>query len=212
MAFQDARLLEYVSYGFTGGPTFNTTRARLVSGYERRNAERSRPLYRFRAPYDGIHSDHHAAVQSAYIACLGPTHSFRFKDWSDYQLNNVTIGTTSGGTDEAIQIIKPYTFGSLTVNRTITKPVDSTVYNIAGGYVANAVALAVTADDTPISFTCDYSTGILTLTGTRPGSEVIKVTGEFDVPVFFDEDSLEFDFIEWEAHSGEIRLTEDFAA
>lgn len=210
MPFQDERLLEHVSYGFTGGPSYTTTRSRLFSGFERRNAERSRPLYRFRAPYNKIKPQHHAALQAAYIACLGPVYSFRFKDWSDYRLENAVIGSADGTADQELQIVKPYSFGTLTVNRIITKPVDSAVYSIANGYVADAVALSVTANDTPIAFSLDYDTGILTLTGTE--GHVIRVTGEFDVPVYFDEDQLEFDFVNWEAHSSDIRLVEDFAA
>lgn len=210
MSFIEERLLEHVSYGFAGGPNFRTTKVQLRSGITRRNAERSLPLYKYRAPYNAIRGEHHSAVQSAYLACLGPVHGFRFKDWADYRLNNVVIGTADGTSDQELQIVKPYTFGGITLNRTIKKPVDSTVFNVANGYVSNAVALSVTANDTPIAFTIDYTTGIITLTGTD--THVIRVTGEFDVPVYFEDDSLDFDFVNWDAHSGEIGLVEDLAA
>ena len=214
MSYVDERLLERVSYGFVGGPRFLTTEVQLRSGRDRRNAERSRPKYYFRAPYGSIAPEYFAQLQAAYIACLGPVYAFRFKDWSDYQLNDVTIGTADGTADQELQIVKPYTFGTgmtaRTVNRIITKPVDSTVYNIAGGYVADSVGLAVTANDTPIAFTCDYDTGIITLTGTN--GHTIKVTGEFDVPMRFADDALDFDFVQWQAHSADIALVEDWGA
>lgn len=215
MAFRDERLLELVSYGFQGGPTFQTTRVPLVSGFERRNAERSRPLYRYVAPFQAIEPQYHAAVMSAYIASLGPVHSFRFKDWADYQLEDEIIGLAVGGVDEEMQIIKPYTFGGAwTVNRPITKPVDSTKYNKANGYVQDAVALSVTEDTgggpVALAHTVDYDTGILTFTSSAGAT--IRVTCEFDVPVYFDDDQLAFTYEEWQAHSGEIVLVEDFGA
>lgn len=211
MSFLDARLDETVSYGFRGGPRFLTTVVELRSGKDRRNAERLRPKYYYRAPYNAINEDNFAALQAAYIACLGPAYAFRFKDWADYQLDDVAIGTADGTTDQQIQIIKPYVISRAgaavrTVNRKIEKPVDSTVYNKANGYRSNAVALSVTANDTPIAFNCDYDTGMITLTGTN--GHTIKVTGEFDVPVRFVDDALEFDFVEWRAHSTDIALVE----
>lgn len=208
MSFIDERLLEKVSYGFSGGPTFATTRVQLVSGREKRNAERSNPKWRFSAPYENIPDEYISEVRNAYIACWGPVESFRFKDWTDYQLNDVVIGTAVGDTNETMQIVKPYTFGTKTVNHIITKPVDSIKYNKANGYVEDSVALSVTADDTPISFAVDYDTGILTFTVSA--GEVIRVTGEFDFCVHFDEDSLDFTIANWRAHTGEIVLVEDF--
>jgi hypothetical protein len=37
---------------------------------------------------------------------------------------------------------------------------------------------------------------------------VIKVTGEFDIPMRFDSDALDFEFVQWQAHSSDIPLVE----
>jgi uncharacterized protein (TIGR02217 family) len=214
--FIDDRLLDFVAYGFRGGPTWATTKVGLVSGHVRRNAERSLPLYRFSAPYDRIKPEHHSKVISAYNACLGPVHSFRYKDRADFELDDVIIGTAVGGVDETMQIIKPYEFGPTptVVNRVIKKPVDSTKYNIANGYQTDAVALSVTEDDgggpVPLAHSVDYDTGILTFTSTA--TYIIRVTCEFDTPVMFDDDRLEFVYQTFKAHSAEIVLLEDFGA
>jgi uncharacterized protein (TIGR02217 family) len=221
MAFRDERLLELVGYGFTGGPTFSTTRVSLVSGHERRNAERSRPKYRYTAPFDAIDTSHQDIVIGAYVANLGPVHSFRFKDWADYTLDNEELGQAVGG-GEDMQLVKNYTFGdpavpgfNWTVTRPITKPVDSTRFTKAAGYVTDSVALTLTEDTgggpAPLAFTCDYTTGIVTFTATA-GAIIRAATGEFDVPVHFDDDSLDFTFQNWRAHSTEIVLVEDFGA
>lgn len=206
MSFVDERLNEAVSYGFVGGPRFLTTAVELRSGRDERNAERLRPKYGFSLPYDAVEPVHFRALQATYIACLGRAYSFRFKDWADYTLDDVEIGTADGTTDQTLQIIKPYVFGTRTVNRKIEKPVDSTKYNIANGYRTNAVALSVTANDTPISFSVDYDTGIITFTATD--THAIKVTGEFDVPCRFASDALDFEYVEWQAHSTAISLIE----
>jgi uncharacterized protein (TIGR02217 family) len=207
--FINERLLEYMSYGFEGGPTFLTTSAELVSGWDQRNAERSRPRHRYVAQYDAISKDFHDLLKSAYVACLGPVASFRLKDWSDYKLDDEQIGISDGTTDQAIQIIKPYTFGVTTIERPITKPCDSTVWTQANGYVEDAVPLVVTADDTPITPTSiDYDTGIITIT--EAAGQVIRATCHFDVPVHFEEDSLNFTIVEYEAHNATVSLIEDF--
>lgn len=220
--FRDDRLLELIGYGFQGGPTFETTRVPIVGGYERRNAERSRPLYKYTALYDQIDSDFFAIVIATFVANLGPVHSFRFKDWADYEFQNDEIGVSDGSVDETMQLQRVYEFGDAGIPasygkilRPITKPVDATRFTIANGYVSDAAPLTLTEDNgggpTPLSFSCDYSTGIVTFTSTA--GNVIRVSGgEFDVPVYFDDDELVFTFEEWRAHSTDIRLREDFAA
>ena len=195
MSFIDTALLDRVAYGFTGGPTWATTRVQLISGRTKRNAERSLPLHRYTAPYDRIKDADHATVLSAYMACIGPIHSFRFKDRSDYQLSDVIIGTAAGGADETMQIVKPYTFGTETLERTITKPVSG---------------ITLTEDDVGLAHTIDLLTGIVTFTSSA--GKVIRATGEFDVPVYFDDDSMDFTFDNWAAHSTDVNLKEDFNA
>ena len=193
--FINATLLDRVAYGFGGGGTWATKRYQLLSGRSKRNAQRSMPLYRYTAPYRNIRPEHYEVVVAAYNACLGPVHSFRFKDWFDYTINNAIIGTATGATDETMQIVKPYTFGTTTLNRVITKP-------IAGG--------TLTADDAPLAHTLDDTTGIVTFNTTV--GKVIRATYEFDVPVHFDDDDMDFDFDTWEHMSSNIVLVEDFNA
>jgi uncharacterized protein (TIGR02217 family) len=206
----DERLLEHVSYQFEADTTFFTVSAELTSGWDQRNAERVRPRMRYIAPFDAIDKAYHAQLKAAYIAALGPEASFRFKDWSDYKLEDERIGVTDGNVDQELQIVKPYTFGARTINRPITKPCDSTKFTIANGYVEDAPALVVTADDVPIAFTVDYATGIITIT--EAAGQVVRVTCHFDVPVHFEDDALKFTIVEFEAHSASVALIEDFRA
>lgn len=203
MSYIDERLLDRVAYGFSGGPTWATTRVELISGRSKRNAERSQPLHKFDAPFQNIRPEHYQLIIDTYMACLGPVHSFRFKPPADFELGDVIMGTAVGGADETMQIIKPYLFGLTTLNRKITKPVDSAVYT-------DATPLTLTEDDVPLAATIDYTTGIATFTSAF--AKVIRVTGEFDVPVHFDDDNMDFTYRTLKALSGDIMLTEDFGA
>lgn len=211
MSFINSLLLDRVAYGFAGGPTFATTQVKLHSGINRRNAERSRPLHRYSASFMNIQSEDLGVVVAAYNACLGATHSFRFFDRMDYKLDDEVIGTADGTTDQELQLIKTYSFGGTETERTITKPVDSTVdYGRGTNRLGAAPAFVIKADGTPISFTLDYSTGIVTFTASA--GESITASGWFDVPVHFVHDELMFSVNNLDAHSADIELAEDFSA
>lgn len=196
MAFIEERLLDRVTYGFTGGPTFTTTRVALFSGIVARNAEQLRPKYRFRAPYEHIQQAHHDTVVASFMATMGALHGFRFKDWADYDATTEVLGTAVGGVDETMQLVKAYDFSTTTYSRIIKKPVTGTVQ-----LYEDTVALASTVDT---------ETGIVTFTSTV--GKVITADYEFDVPVMFDSDTMEFNFASYRTHSTDIDLVEDLAA
>ena len=211
MSFIDSLLLDCVAYGFSGGPTWSTTRVTLASGMVRRNAERERPVYRYTAPFNNLKQEQLSVVVQAFNTCLGGLHSFRFFDRMDYLLDDAVIGTADGSAGQEIQLVKPYTFGAQTINRPIKKPVDSMVdYGRGERTLGPAPAFAVTANGSPIAFTLDYTTGIVTLTGTA--GHVIRASGWFDVPVYFEHDALNFALNNKNAHSTDVDLTEDLMA
>lgn len=177
MSFIEDRLLDCVSYGTQGGPTWVTRRIGLKSGIIRRNAQRSRPLYRFEVVYSALRPSDHEAVVDAFNACRGGVYAFRLKDWSDFEADDELIGAAAGG-QQTVQLSKLYEFGNQNVSRPIRKPVDGTVTLTANGSPLAADAV-------------DYTTGEVTFTAT--GGHIIRWSGEFDVPVMFDTDELLFD-------------------
>lgn len=195
--FIEERLLDCVSYGTEGGPTWFTRRVGLKSGIVRRNPRRSRPLYRFSVIYKNLQEADHRAVLAAFNACMGGVHSFRIKDWSDYQADGELIGVLGTGSAQEQQLYKAYTFGPTGIARPIRKPVVGTV--------------SLTANGSPISSTIDYETGVATYTA--PASAVVRWSGEFDVPVMFSDDELPFNFADKGADgfflTGNVQLEED---
>jgi len=176
MAFIEQRLLDCVSFGTSGGPTFATRKVSLRSGITRRNPLRSRPLYRFNIIYRNLMPEDHAGVIAAFNACYGGVHAFRLKDWSDFTATNELLAVTGTGASQNVQLTKTYTFGSQSVVRAIRKPVAGTV--------------TMTANGSPISVSLNATTGIATLTASN--GSALRWTGEFDVPVMFEDDALSF--------------------
>lgn len=197
MAFIEERLLECVSYGTSGGPTWRTRKVSLRSGVVRRNPMRSRPLYRYQVLYNNLQPDHHKEVYDAFNACYGGVHSFRMKDWHDFECINELLPVLGTGSSQAVQLVKTYAFGSQSVTRLIRKPVTGTVVLRANG--------------TPISVSVDYTTGIITFTATAAAT--LRFDCEFDVPVMFEGDELPFTGNEKGANglflSGDVPLIED---
>lgn len=175
MAFIEQRLLARVAYGTQGGPTWATLKTPLRSGRMRRKALRSRPIYRFLVLYQNLQETDHQEVIQAFNAVRGGLHSFRLKDWADYRATDQLLDTASGG-EETLQLRKLYEFGTENVSRTIRKPVSGTV--------------TLTADGSPLAATVDSTTGEVTFTATA--GEIIRWSGEFDVPVMFEADELLF--------------------
>lgn len=198
MAFINARLLDCVSFGTSGGPTFVTRKIALKNGIVRRNPLRSRPLYRYHVLYRNIDPDNHRLVNDAFIACYAGVHSFRLKDWHDYQADDELIGVAIAGAQE-MQLIKSYAFGSQSVERAIRKPVSGTV--------------TLTSNGSPLAATVDYATGIATFNGTA--GHLIRWSGEFDVPVMFEQDELPFSGEDRGAGglflTGDVPLVEDIS-
>jgi uncharacterized protein (TIGR02217 family) len=174
--FNESRILDRVAYGSQFGMEFSTRINSLRSGVERRNANWSAPLCHGSLMYQNLDYADHALVRDAHMACMGSLVAFRFKDWTDYQADAQVIGEGSG-VEQALQLVKVYTFGPLALSRPIKKPVSGTASIFEDGVVTAAVI--------------DYTTGLVTLTA-APGS-VITWSGEFDVPVRFVSDRLDSD-------------------
>jgi len=170
--FNETRLLDKVAYGSEFGQEFNTRIIKLRSGHDRRNINWAAPLGRFSVIYTALLEEDHELVYNAHMASFGSAIGFRFKNFRDYEAMNQVIGVGTGAV-QILQLTKTYSFGPLDLVRNITKPVSATVY----------------ADGTEISSSLDTTTGLVTITAELAAD--ITWSGEFDVPVIFDEDRLD---------------------
>jgi len=207
--FQEVQFPTNISYGAVGGPGFHTTVLTLASGFERRNIDWSLA----RAQYDVAHGvktqdDLNALIQF-FMARNGKAYGFRFQDWTDYTIPDAVdpgdsaptvpvMFTTVGAGPGTFQIVKVYSDVGNTYTRIITKPQEGTVTVYNNGII--------TAD-----WTCDYTTGIITLGETTYSTtgHAISVSCQFDVPVRFDIDQMKTSINDYNNFSwGQIPLVE----
>lgn len=198
--FIEARLLDCVAYGTAGGPSWLTRKVGLKSGIIRRNPRRSRPAYLFHVLYKNLQAEDHREVIEAFNACMGGVHSFRVKDWSDFEADAELLTVLGTGAPQSVQLAKVYEFGGQAISRPIRKPVVGTV--------------TMTADAAPLAVVVDYTTGVATFTAAS--GDVLRWSGEFDVPVMFQDDELQFSADNQNADglflTADVGLEEDFSA
>lgn len=181
--FNETRLLDSVAYGSEFGDEFRTRIVNLTNGVERANIGWSMPLGRYSVLYQALRPEDHIAVRGAFMASMGRAIPFRFKNWVDYQADNMTIATGTGSPQTA-QLVKKYPFGPIYLERIIKKPVSGTVVITEWDGVPGN-------DPVVIPATIDYTTGIASFEATA-GYQVAW-SGEFDIPVRFSDDRLDVD-------------------
>jgi uncharacterized protein (TIGR02217 family) len=172
MSFIEQRLLDRLAVGTQGGPTWSTRQVALASGIVRRNAQRSRPLYRYAVLYANLLPEHYLPLLYAFNASRGGAFGFRLRDPVDFEALNEAFATGTGVSQTA-QLVKSYAWGPQVVARPIRKP--------------NA-GVVVTANGTPIAASVDTTTGLATFTA--PVGQTVRWSGTFDVPVRFESDQL----------------------
>lgn len=193
--FIETRLLDDMAYGFSGGPTYSTTVVGLRSGIQRRLVRRSRPLHRFTGSFDRRDEDVVAALLAAHNATYGAAAGFRFKNWLDYEADDEVIGIGTGAV-QSLQLVKNYAFGAASNAVMIRKPVAGTVQLQANG-----------AD---IASTVNTTTGIVTFTA--PTGQTVTWSGEFDIPVSFENDEFVAMIETYGASTIQVQLIEDLSA
>ena len=184
MAFHDVRLSDEVERGAQGGPQFKTTIIELSSGFEKRNIDWERIRGEWDISYGLDRKANREAVLAFFYARQGRAHSFRFKDWTDFEIGNVATTTpqaiaTADGVKDKFQITRRYTSGAYTFSRPITRPVPGTVQVFLDGVLQVS------------GYSVSYTTGIVDFTSPPALDVVVGIICEFDIPVRFDVDKLD---------------------
>ena len=198
--FHDVRLPDDVERGAKGGPSFKTTVLGAISGVEQRNMDWERARHRWNIGYGMESRDNFMSVVNFFYARRGRAFGFRFKDWTDYTSgsgfslesadpdNRSFLGAGTGAIDE-FQLVKHYEDDVSSYTRTITRPVEGTVR-----VWVDSVEQTETTD-----WTLDYSTGLITFVVPPPLDDAVEAFFQFDVPVRFNEDSIEVELEWWNA-------------
>ena len=160
-------------------PRFSTEIVTTDGGWEVRNSRWAYPLHEFEFNLSPNLRDAEDFVnfRDLFYAAGGTHETFRFQHWADYQGFDERMEAVNGSTT-VFQFMKNYTRGATTRTRKITRPRNGTV------------ALYVNDVQQMAGFTIDYDTGQVTF-GVAPAA-VPTADFEFDVPVRFADDEIEF--------------------
>jgi len=143
-------------------------------GFETRNARASQSLRQFDISFPAARAGDavQEAVKALYKVARKSLRTWRFRDFTDYQLDGEVIGEGDGSTT-SFQITQAWTIDGFTEGRAITRPVDPVQIFKNGALQSTGYAV-------------DYDTGIVTFTAAPANGVKIAVTGEFDIPARFD--------------------------
>jgi uncharacterized protein (TIGR02217 family) len=190
-AFVEERFNTEIRYGVVGGPEFNTTVVVAGNSMEQRNQNWAIPRGKWQCAQDLYKRKEVDWLLSFFRARRGRYEGFRFKDWADFDDGGMgwlipTTGAYTPGSANGTAVYQMYklyqTDGGSQALRLIKKPVSGTIT-----ITKNGVALAVAG--------IDSTTGLVTLNTPYPsGGELLRWTGEFDVPSRFDVDTFSLDF------------------
>jgi uncharacterized protein (TIGR02217 family) len=198
-AFHEIRFPLDIALGARGGPERRTDIVTTASGREERNARWAHSRRKFDAGYGVKSITRLAEVVAFFEERRGRLCGFRFRDRLDWTsapgnaapaATDQPLGAGDGGTT-TFQLLKTYGGVHAPYQRPVVKPVEGSVRIAVDG-----VEQAAGTD-----FTLDAALGLVTfLPGAIPAEGAAVTAGfQFDVPVRFDTDYLEFDLSAFEA-------------
>lgn len=180
MAFlEQPRFPENLSAGSRFGPGYSTRQARNQGGYRAANRNWTYPLHRGDVARAVNSQSELNDLLAFFHGAAGMFNGFRFKNFNDYTV------TGSQGTLIAIdsthwQMAKTRTYGALSTQWKVTKPLAGAVIAGSGSYSYSTI------------------TGIITKAS---GADPSGWTGEFDFPVQFNIDEMLPEWIAYELYN-----------
>ena len=215
--FHDSRFPVRFQYGAQATPSFRTVINVNSGGYEQRNAfwAQARRKYNYQNALET--EEQYEEVLAFFYARRGPLYSFRVKDWLDYrvrtQAEGIMRGVTSdllvgGSSETAFQLSKLYTFGSFTYERPVYLPVDQTVYTEDHDNLVEFEVYVNAALVNPADYTMNWKTGVITFDTAPTTGHTLHWTGQFDVPVRFENDELPSTYEQYNDLQADLRMIE----
>lgn len=194
MGFINAVLDEAVAYGFEGGPEYSTNETLLENGLRVTDSAWLFPRHRYHAQFDNLKDVDRDTIVRVIHAVRGKRHSFKFKDWNDYAVEDEALYVPPEyiGTTLPVQLYKTYPFGPAYTIR----PIQAIEYAV------------IYQDGVPVDGTVDTETGMF-----YPAAAWVEGsyawTGSFYVWVHFTSDYNSITINSWQANTVEIELEED---
>ena len=194
MTFLNVQFPTDISFGSYGGPEYSTDVVTTKNGYEQRNINWAEARGKWNVAHGVKTQEQMDDLLAFFRIAKGKAHTFRFKDWSDYQANRQWIANGDGAST-SFQLKKVYSFGDYSHVRDVKKPVLNTVHIFFGKDKDDLV-------EQKTGWICDYATGIVTFDVPPPDETWIAASFEFDCVCRFNVDKMDinlktFNFLEW---------------
>lgn len=192
--YLNAYLEECQGYGFEGGPTYSTNIVSLRNGHERRNAMRDQPLHTYNTSFNNISKEAARNVKRMFMMCRGMAKAFKFKDYLDFEADQEDF-SVGDGSKKIFQLSKVTVIDGIQYFRNI--------YSVRPGIKIYDNDVEVTS-----GVTVDYDRGVITFENAPQVGHILSWSGEFDIWVRFNTDSLSFTIDSIDATNGMITLIE----
>jgi uncharacterized protein (TIGR02217 family) len=179
MAFLEQRISTDILRGSRGGPRQRREKSIVNSGRMKQDFQWTRPLHLYDISY-GIKSQaNFEEVRSLfYLVMFTPYDGFRVRDWNDYQCTQANSSLTFiSGTQW--QMCRKYTHVATSYLRPVFKIVGTPIIYRTRSAVVTVASASV-----------DNNTGVATISG-HVGGDTYTWLGEFDVPVTFQDDTMD---------------------
>lgn len=168
--FYDYEIDACPTFGWMGGPSASVRVVPMRNRHERRNRTGILMQHTYTLPFANLPGeDYLEEIKAAYMVMGGPADSFLCKDYWDHTVADSPFGVGDGVQTE-FQLSKRYYAGSGFYDRPITKPVAAT-FNVGAPEF-------------------DPLTGIVTYADPPEEDQVLTWSGEFRVPVRFNDFQL----------------------
>ena len=191
--FAEERLELGYDYGAVGGAAFSTTVIEVADDREQRNSQKHLPLHRYQLG-DRVVAESQvrmlaeiSQIKNFHAARLGRFEGFRYKDWADYKSEDKQILAIGDGNTTKYQLFKIYRAGDAKAYRPILKPVPGMVNIYEDGILAADVV-----EDPKHGWHINIETGVITRASPLPDRVYLRVSFEFDTPVWFENDNIDF--------------------
>jgi uncharacterized protein (TIGR02217 family) len=178
MSFVDVRLPVGIERGARRVDDEDIEIVRSDAGTETRNArhDQSAREWEFSLATERLNTPGNVkALRTMWKVCRKSLHSFRWRDWTAFQLSDELIGT-GDGSDTTFQITKTWSLGGSSYVERITKPSRDALITVKKAGVVQS----------PSAYSVNYLTGVITFNSAPGNGQAITVSCEYDIAVRFD--------------------------
>lgn len=177
--FLDINFPEEIAYGSVGAVSYSTFVQRSISGVEQRNINWQYGKHSYTLNPAIKSKDDLDKITALFHTAQGQGYSFRFKDYADFSALNSNIGI-GDGINKIFQLKKTYSFQGVEKQRIITKPKANSVNIYIDAVLQNTN-----------TYSTNYLSGEITFNTAPLNNKTITASFNFDVPVRFNNDTLE---------------------